>query len=65
MIVHRLLAVCVGADSTYPELLDLKRSSSLCVNLNFRNRMAQQAGRASVALHTHLFFRGRVQDEEG
>lgn len=65
IIVHRLLAACIGADSTYPELLDKRKSHSLCHNLNYRNRMAQYAGRASVNLHTHLFFRNRVQDEQG
>ncbi|XP_071559206.1 exosome complex exonuclease RRP44 [Temnothorax nylanderi] len=65
IIVHRLLAVCIGADATYPELLDKKKNHLLCHNLNYRNRMAQYAGRASVALHTHIFFRNKVQDEEG
>ncbi|XP_014483626.1 PREDICTED: exosome complex exonuclease RRP44 [Dinoponera quadriceps] len=65
IIVHRLLAMCIGAEATYPELLDKKKNHLLCHNLNYRNRMAQYAGRASVALHTHLFFRGKVQDEEG
>lgn len=89
-MVHRLLAVAIGADSTYPELLDKRKTHELCHNLNYRNRMAQYAGRASVALHTHvsiclfyyvtvyefinnekfscflqMFFRDRVQDEEG
>lgn len=54
IIVHRLLAVCIGADATYPELLDKKKNHLLCCNLNYRNRMAQYAGRASVALHTHV-----------
>lgn len=27
--------------------------------------MAQYAGRASVSLNTHLFFRGRTQEEDG
>uniref|UniRef100_A0A8D9BV86 Protein DIS3 homolog n=1 Tax=Cacopsylla melanoneura TaxID=428564 RepID=A0A8D9BV86_9HEMI len=65
IIVHRLLAACIGADATYPALLDKKASTALCYNLNYRNRQAQYAGRASVALHTHLFFRSRVQDEDG
>ncbi|XP_012533030.1 exosome complex exonuclease RRP44 [Monomorium pharaonis] len=65
IIVHRLLAVCIGADATYPELLDKKKNHLLCQNLNYRNRMAQYAGRASVALHTHIFFRNKIQDEEG
>uniref|UniRef100_A0A069DZM9 Protein DIS3 homolog n=1 Tax=Panstrongylus megistus TaxID=65343 RepID=A0A069DZM9_9HEMI len=65
VIVHRLLAVCIGADSTYPELLEKRRSDSICQNLNYRKRMAQYASRASVALHTHLFFRDKVENEEG
>jgi exosome complex exonuclease DIS3/RRP44 len=65
IIVHRLLAACVGADSTYPELLDKTKNSLLCNNLNYRNRMAQYAGRASVALNTHLFFRNRTEEVEG
>lgn len=65
IIVHRLLATCIGADSTYGDLLDKRKTANLCNNLNYRNRMAQYAGRASVALNTHLFFRGRTQQEAG
>lgn len=65
IIVHRLLAACIGADSTYSELLDKRKTAHLCNNLNYRNRMAQYAGRASVNLNTHLFFRGLTQQEDG
>lgn len=65
IIVHRLLAACIGVDSTYAELLDKTKNSLLCNNLNYRNRMAQYAGRASVALNTHLFFRNRTEQVEG
>lgn len=65
IIVHRLLAATIGADPTYSDLLDKKKNSELCNNLNYRNRMAQYAGRASVALNTHLFFRGKTQEEKG
>lgn len=65
IIVHRLLAACIGADSIYPQLLDKHANSLLCNNLNYRNRMAQYAGRASVALNTHLFFKNRTDDEYG
>ena len=54
IIVHRLLAVAVGADASYPELLDKQKSQALCYNLNYRHRMAQYAGRASVGLHTQV-----------
>lgn len=56
IIVHRLLAVVCGSDSTYPDLLDKKKTTDLCQNLNYRNRMAQYAGRASVAFNTHVLI---------
>ncbi|XP_071873315.1 exosome complex exonuclease RRP44-like protein Dis3 [Bombus fervidus] len=65
VMVHRLLAVCIGADATYPDLLDKKKNHALCQNMNYRHRMAQHSNRASVALNTHLFFREKIQDEEG
>uniref|UniRef100_A0A674C2D5 Protein DIS3 homolog n=1 Tax=Salmo trutta TaxID=8032 RepID=A0A674C2D5_SALTR len=52
IIVHRLLAVAIGADSTYPDLMDKHKQSALCNNLNYRHKMAQYAQRASVAFHT-------------
>lgn len=65
IIVHRLLAACIGADSPYSELLDKTKNSMLCNNLNYRNRMAQYAGRASVALNTHLFFKNKTEEVDG
>ncbi|KAG1650303.1 Exosome complex exonuclease RRP44 [Nymphon striatum] len=64
VIVHRLLAAAIAADSTYPELLDKRKIQSLCNNLNYRHKMAQYAGRASVDLHTQIFFNERVMHEE-
>ncbi|KAH8323642.1 hypothetical protein KR074_008256 [Drosophila pseudoananassae] len=65
IMVHRLLAASIGADDTYAQLLERKSNEELCHNLNYRHKMAQYAGRASVALNTHLFFRGKEEDEEG
>ncbi|XP_010885011.1 exosome complex exonuclease RRP44 isoform X1 [Esox lucius] len=66
IIVHRLLAVAIGADSTYPDLMDKHKQSALCNNLNYRHKMAQYAQRASVAFHTQLFFKSRgIMNEEG
>ncbi|XP_061645003.1 exosome complex exonuclease RRP44 [Phyllopteryx taeniolatus] len=59
IIVHRLLAVAIGADSTYPDLTDKHKQSALCNNLNYRHKMSQYAQRASVAFHTQLFFKSR------
>uniref|UniRef100_A0A8C6Q7W1 Exosome complex exonuclease RRP44 n=1 Tax=Nothobranchius furzeri TaxID=105023 RepID=A0A8C6Q7W1_NOTFU len=66
IIVHRLLAVAIGADSTYPDLMDKHKQSALCNNLNYRHKMAQYAQRASVTFHTQLFFKSRgMLNEEG
>ncbi|XP_033754703.1 exosome complex exonuclease RRP44-like [Pecten maximus] len=65
IIVHRLLAVCIGADASYPSLTDKHKTQVVCNNLNYRHKMAQYAGRASVNLHTHIFFKNRITNEEG
>ncbi|KAM7408518.1 hypothetical protein PAMA_002310 [Pampus argenteus] len=66
IIVHRLLAVAIGADSTYPDLMDKHKQSALCNNLNYRHKMSQYAQRASVAFHTQLFFKSRgILNEDG
>ena len=59
------MAAAIGADATYPELLDKKATGNIANNINYRHRMAQYASRASVNLHTHLFFRNKERTEEG
>lgn len=54
IVVHRLLAVAIGADTTYPELTDKHKLADMCKNLNYRHKMAQYAQRASVAFHTQV-----------
>ncbi|XP_075055918.1 exosome complex exonuclease RRP44 [Mixophyes fleayi] len=66
VIVHRLLAVAVGADSTYPDLTDKRKLAEICKNINYRHKMAQYSQRASVAYHTQLFFKTKgIVNEEG
>ena len=65
IMVHRLLAASIGADMTFADLLNKQAIQKVCTNLNFRHRMAQYAQRASVGLHTQLFFRGKSVDEQG
>jgi len=64
LMVHRLLAVAITADKTYPKLLDKHNTQKICNNLNRRHLMAQRASRASIQLHTHLFFKDKVVEEE-
>lgn len=59
-MVHRLLAASL-------KLMDLPESSKdrdsvrlLADNLNVRHRNAQMAGRASVELHTLIFFKDKT-----
>ncbi|KAI9352735.1 hypothetical protein BDR26DRAFT_815276 [Obelidium mucronatum] len=66
LIVHRLLAACIGYDKTYSaDLVDKVKASELSDVLNFRHRNAQQASRSSVELFTNLFFKNKIIQEEG
>lgn len=66
VVVHRLLHACINSDANFDgDLIDTNNMKELCDNLNFRNRMAQQAGRSSVELFTSMFFRNKVEIEEG
>lgn len=64
LVVHRLLAVSIRADSTYADLLDKEKTQKLCNLLNHRHKNAQYAARASINLHTHLFFKTHGSIEE-
>ncbi|XP_065830187.1 exosome complex exonuclease RRP44-like isoform X2 [Oscarella lobularis] len=65
IMVHRLLAVAISADTTHPDMLVSRKVQELCNHFNHRHRMAQLAGRASVQLHTQIFFKGKVVCVEG
>ncbi|KAI9020043.1 hypothetical protein CLU79DRAFT_756874 [Phycomyces nitens] len=66
VVVHRLLQACIDSDAVYgQELIDKTKMKELCDVLNHRHRMAQQAGRSSVELYTNMFFRNKIQVEEG
>jgi len=65
VIVHRLLAVSIAADSTYAALVDKKSTQKIAENINYRHRNAQYASRASVNLYTHIYFRDVRRDEVG
>ena len=58
-IVHRLLAAAVGLVPRHSSLEDSRRLGDVADNCNVRHRNAQLASRASVELHTHVFFRNR------
>lgn len=64
LVVHRLLAVSIRADSTFADLLNKDATQRMCNHLNQRHKNAQYAARASINLHTHLFFKNRDSEEE-
>ncbi|XP_031495106.1 exosome complex exonuclease RRP44 homolog A [Nymphaea colorata] len=64
VIVHRLLAAALGIAKLPPVFQDKLQLTSIADNLNYRHRNAQMAGRASVELHTLIYFRKRPADTE-
>lgn len=62
--VHRLLAAAIGVAPLPPHLSSKAYMHDLCANMNRRHRAAQLAGRASVQLHTLIFFAGDGAREE-
>lgn len=58
-MVHRLLAASLGLDPLPEASKDRNSIRSLADNLNTRHRNAQMAGRASVELHTLIYFKDR------
>jgi exosome complex exonuclease DIS3/RRP44 len=66
VLVHRLLAVAVEAPgaASVGYAADKTILSDVCDNLNYRNRMAQQAQRASIDFFSTLFFRGKTVIED-
>jgi exosome complex exonuclease DIS3/RRP44 len=63
VIVHRLLASAIGVIPLPASNADRARQQELCSHLNRRHKAAQYVQRASVNLHTLLFFRGRPAEE--
>jgi exosome complex exonuclease DIS3/RRP44 len=54
--VHRLLAAAINVAPLPAHLSSKSYLHDLCANMNRRHRAAQLAGRASVQLHTLIFF---------
>lgn len=62
--VHRLLAAAIGNAPLPVHLSSKSYLHDLAANMNRRHRSAQLAGRASVQLHTLIFFSGDGAKEE-
>lgn len=59
VLVHRLLMAAIGLSSLPDSLTERVRMKAVVDNMNYRHRNAQMAGRASVGLHTLIFFKDR------
>jgi exoribonuclease R len=57
VVVHRLLAAAIGIAPLPDSVRDKEALHDCAGNLNTRHRNAQMAGRASVELHTLIFFK--------
>ncbi|KAL6902074.1 hypothetical protein ACP4OV_004950 [Aristida adscensionis] len=64
VVVHRLLAAALDIAKLPPVFQDGPQLTGIADNLNYRHRNAQMASRASVELHTHIYFRTRPTDTE-
>uniref|UniRef100_A0A7C9AS55 Uncharacterized protein n=1 Tax=Opuntia streptacantha TaxID=393608 RepID=A0A7C9AS55_OPUST len=64
VIVHRLLAASLGISKLPTVFQDRPQLTSIADNLNYRHRNAQMASRASVELHTIIYFRKHPTDTE-
>ena len=62
--VHRLLAAAINVAPLPVHLSSKTYLHDLCANMNRRHRSAQLAGRASVQLHTLIFFDSAKAKEE-
>uniref|UniRef100_M8APN9 Exosome complex exonuclease RRP44 n=1 Tax=Aegilops tauschii TaxID=37682 RepID=M8APN9_AEGTA len=64
VVVHRLLAAALDIAKLPPVFQDGPQLTGIADNLNYRHRNAQMASRASVELHTLIYFRTRPVDTE-
>ena len=64
VVVHRLLNAALGLERAHASLQDSEALKAVSDNINVRHRNSQMAARASVELHTHIFFRKKAAETE-
>lgn len=57
ILVHRLLAASINIQSLPLNMSNKFKMNKICEKMNFRNRNARFASRASSDYHTYLFFK--------
>jgi len=64
VLVHRLLAASIGVIALPASNADRSKQQEVCAHMNRRHRAAQYAQRASVSLHTLIYFHSRPISKE-
>lgn len=64
VIAHRQLSSAIGFEPLHPSLQSQAKLSQICENINYRHRMAQMAGRASVEYYVGQALKGKTLVEE-
>jgi len=64
IVVHRQLAAAINYETLDPSLRDRNGLEEACRNINYRHRMGQMAGRASVEYFVGQSLKGKKQVEE-
>ena len=60
VLVHRLLAASIGLESLPDSLCIKSKLNRVCEQMNFRNRNARNASRASSEFFSYLFFKNKT-----
>jgi exosome complex exonuclease DIS3/RRP44 len=64
VVVHRQLAAAIGYEELDSSLRDRSGLEEVCRNINYRHRMGQMAGRASVEYFVGQSLKGKKEVEE-
>lgn len=64
VIAHRQLSSAIGFEPLHPSLQNAARMEKICSNINYRHRMAQMAGRASIEYYVGQALKGKDAIED-
>ncbi|OLL25563.1 Exosome complex exonuclease dis3 [Neolecta irregularis DAH-3] len=64
VVSHRQLAAAIDYELIHPALRNKSKLEHVCKNINYRHRMAQMAGRASVEYYVGQVLKGKVVEED-
>lgn len=65
VVAHRQLSAAIEYEALHPSLLSKSMLEKVCHNINFRHRMGQMAGRASVEFYVSQVLKNKKTEEDG